>query len=78
MVKEITVVMIIILLSIAGIFKLNEIINYQLKITDINKFIVTGNFDDAEKSISSSNLKFKDINMLKEKIRYVKETQNVK
>ncbi|MBK5241433.1 hypothetical protein [Clostridium sp.] len=74
-IKELTVVIIIITLSIIGIFTLNEYINYQLKINDINKFILAENFDEAEKSIRTSGLKFKDIDMLKEKIKQVRETQ---
>lgn len=74
-IKDLSVLIIIITLSITGIFKLNEIINYQLKITDINKFIVAGNFEQAEKSISNSDLKFKDIDILNEKIKKGKEKQ---
>lgn len=74
-IKELSVVIIIITISIIGILKLNETIDYQIRITNINKFIVTENFDQAEKSIRSGALKFKDIGILKEKIRLGKENQ---
>lgn len=76
--KELTGVIIIIAFSIIGIFTLNEYINYQIKITDINKSISANNFDQAEKSIENSDLKFKDINMLNEKIKEGKESQYLK
>ncbi len=77
-IKESTIAIIIIVLSIAGIFKLNEIINYQLLITDINKIIVSEDFSNAEKTIKNSSLKVKDIDMLKEKIREGKAVQDEK
>lgn len=77
-IKEITIVIIIIVLSIIGIFRLNEIINYQINVSTINRNIVSQNFDEAEKSIKSSNLKVKDIDILKEKVRKGKEIENAK
>ena len=77
-IKEITIVIIIIVLSITGIFRLNEIINYQINVTTINRNIVSQNFDEAEKNIKSSNLKVKDIDILKEKVRKGKEIENAK
>ncbi|MEK6264782.1 MAG: hypothetical protein N2B06_08460 [Clostridium sp.] len=77
-IKELTVVIIIITISIIGILKLNETIDYQIKITNINKFIVTQDYDGAEKSIRAGDLKFKDIGILQEKIKEGKEAQNMK
>jgi hypothetical protein len=77
-IKEITIVIIIIVLSITGILRLNEIINYQIDVTTINRNIVSQNFDEAEKNIKSSNLKVKDIDLLKEKVRKGKEIENAK
>lgn len=77
-IKELSVVIIIITISIIGILKLNETIDYQIRITNINKCIVTQDYDQAEKSIRSGDLKFKDIDILKEKIKEGKESENVK
>lgn len=75
--KEITIVIIIIVISIVGISKLNETINYQIRVTNINKIISAKNFDEAEISIKNSSLKIKDIDILHEKIKEEKEIQNV-
>ena len=77
-IKDLSVVIIIITISIIGILKLNETIDYQIRITNINKFIVTQDYDRAEKSIRSGDLKFKDIGILQEKIKEGKESQNIK
>ncbi|MCJ7688112.1 MAG: hypothetical protein MUO60_02110 [Clostridiaceae bacterium] len=77
-IKELSVLIIIITLSIIGILKLNDIINYQIKINNINNYIIAKNFDEAEINIKYSGLKFKDKNILKEKIKEGKESQYVK
>jgi hypothetical protein len=77
-IKELSVVIIIITISIIGILKLNETIDYQIRLTNINKFIVTRDYDQAEKSIRAGDLKFKDISILQEKIKEGKEAQNMK
>lgn len=77
-IKELSVVIIIITISIIGILKLNQTIDYQIRITDINKSIVTQDYDQAEKSIRAGDLKFKDIGILQQKIKEGKEAQNTK
>ena len=77
-IKELSVVIIIITISIIGILKLNQTIDYQIRITDINKSIVTQDYDQAEKSIRAGDLKFKDIGILQQKIKEGKEEQNTK
>ena len=76
-IKEIAVAIIIIVISIVGIGKLNETINYQIKVTNINKIISAKHFDEAQENITNSSLKIKDIDMLQEKITKEKEIQNV-